>query len=191
MQLSWSIPYLPGPNRITPMQICELWRKLGCQPMVMASNGLFLILSNLEIMRSMGVRTNLQGNGNSGLLKVRLLCRPCLFASCEKVIAPNPSRKQMKTVCASFQSAAAQAKCTCHGAQRGKQICESMRWKNGSNWDVEWFGLTNAHCLAHDACACVHIPSQYLHTSNWIRRSIVNFRWVSDPNTASVLPRSV
>lgn len=155
MQLSWSIPYLPGPNRITPMQICELWRKLGCQPMVMASNGLFLILSNLEIMRSMGVRTNLQGNGNSGLLKVRLLCRPCLFASCEKVIAPNPSRKQMKTVCASFQSAAAQAKCTM-GTERKADlwVYEMQEWKQ-LRCRVIWFDrctLLGTRCM----CVCVH-----------------------------------
>lgn len=151
MQLSWSIPYLPGPNRITPMQICELWRKLGCQPMVMASNGLFLILSNLEIMRSMGVRTNLQGNGNSGLLKVRLLCRPCLFASCEKVIAPNPSRKQMKTVCASFQSAAAQAKCTCHGHRE-----ES---RSVSLWD----GRMEATEMSSDLVWQMHIAWHTMH----------------------------
>mmetsp|Transcript_123010 Transcript_123010/g.292459 ORF Transcript_123010/g.292459 Transcript_123010/m.292459 type:complete len:206 (+) Transcript_123010:819-1436(+) len=63
---------------------CSRW--CSSSPIVMASRGLFRILSNFEIIRSMGVKTS-------------------RLASWEKVMAPKPSRKQMKHVCAVFRIA--------------------------------------------------------------------------------------
>mmetsp|Transcript_121044 Transcript_121044/g.349724 ORF Transcript_121044/g.349724 Transcript_121044/m.349724 type:complete len:241 (-) Transcript_121044:899-1621(-) len=60
--------------------------RLSPSPMVIAAKGLFLILSTLAIIRSMGWSTY-------------------LLASFEKVTAPMPSNKQMNSVCPMFKAA--------------------------------------------------------------------------------------